>query len=264
VTVPPELTLEVVIHADAERLAQSVAVRLLSGLSEAQASRGDASVVLTGGRIGTAVLESVAGHPAVGELDWSRLDVWWGDERFLPSGDPDRNETQARAALLEHVPVDPARVFPMPASDGPDGDDVDAAAARYAATLASRAGPEAAEPVPRFDILMLGVGPDGHVASLFPGLPGVDDDRPVIGVRNSPKPPPVRISMTYPTLSAANEIWLVVSGEDKATPVRLALEGASKHEIPAAGVRGRQRTLWLIDQAAASQLPYTVERTAAP
>jgi 6-phosphogluconolactonase len=82
-------------------------------------------------------------------------------------------------------------------------------------------------------------------------------------VRNSPKPPPVRISMTFPTLSEANEIWLVVSGEDKATPVRLALEGAPKQKIPAAGVRGRQRTLWLIDQAAASQLPYSVERTAA-
>jgi 6-phosphogluconolactonase len=260
---PPELTPDVVIHADAEQLAKSVAVRLMSGLAEVYAERGEASVVLTGGRIGIAVLTAVANAPSTADLDWSKLDVWWGDERFLPSGDPDRNDTQARDALLNHVPVDPARVFPMPASDGPDGDDVDAAAERYARTLASRAKPEDG-PVPRFDILMLGVGPDGHVASLFPGLPGVDDERSVIGVRNSPKPPPVRISMTFPTLSAANEIWLVVSGEDKATPVRLALEGAPKHEIPAAGVRGRQRTLWLIDQAAASQLPYSVERTAAP
>jgi 6-phosphogluconolactonase len=262
---PPELTPEVIIHADAERLAKSVAERLVSGLVAAQSSSGDASVVLTGGRIGIAVLAAVADSPAAtNAIDWRRLDVWWGDERFLPSGDPDRNETQAREALLDHVPVDPARVFPMPASDGPDGDDVDAAAERYAQTLAARAKPEDGGPVPRFDILMLGVGPDGHVASLFPGLPGTQEERSVVGVRDSPKPPPIRISMTFPTLAAANEVWLVVAGEDKASAVRLAVEGASKDEIPAAGVRGRQRTLWLVDQAAASQLPHTVERLAAP
>ena len=261
---PPELTPDVIIHADPERLAHSVAERLASGLTTVQDRQGEASVVLTGGRIGIAVLAAVASSPSANRIDWRRLDVWWGDERFLPNGDPDRNETQAREALLDHVPVDPTGVFAMPASDGPDGADVDAAADRYAATLAARAKPEDGGPVPRFDILLLGVGPDGHVASLFPGLPGTHDERPVIGVRGSPKPPPVRISMTFPTLAAANEVWLIVAGEDKASAVRLALEGAGKHEIPAAGVRGRQRTLWLVDQAAASQLPQTIERLAAP
>ena len=120
----------VAVHADADLLAQAVAARLLVRLLDAQADRGEASVVLTGGRIAAAVYRAVRDAPARDAVDWSRVDVWWGDERFLPAGDPDRNETQARAALLDALPLDPARVHPMPASDGPAGDDPEAAAAR--------------------------------------------------------------------------------------------------------------------------------------
>lgn len=131
----------VAVHADAELLAQAVAARLVVKLLDAQAARGQASVVLTGGRIAAAVYRAVAALPARDAVDWSRVDVWWGDERFLPGGDPDRNETQARAALLDAVPLDPARVHPMPASDGPAGPDPEEAAARYAAELAAAARP---------------------------------------------------------------------------------------------------------------------------
>ncbi|MBO4205937.1 6-phosphogluconolactonase, partial [Micromonospora echinofusca] len=159
----------VAVHADPDLLAQAVAARLVVAILDAQADRGAASVVLTGGRIAAAVYRAVGALPARHAVDWSRVDVWWGDERFLPAGHPDRNETQARAALLDALPLDPARVHPMPPSDGPAGDDPEAAAAGYAASLAAAAGPGAV--LPRFDVLMLGVGEDGHVASVFPGHP---------------------------------------------------------------------------------------------
>jgi 6-phosphogluconolactonase len=243
---------EVIVYRDGTLLAQAAAARLVTGLTDAAAARGSASVVLTGGGIGTKVLEELAAAPARDAIDWRHLDIWWGDERFVPAGDPDRNETGARAALLDHVDADPARVHPMPGPDGPDGDDPDAAAARYASWLADAAGPEGA--VPAFDVLMLGIGPEGHVASLFPGLPALDDDRPVVAVRNSPKPPPTRLSLTLPSIQAAREVWILASGEEKADAVALALSGDGPVPVPAAGARGRQRTLFLLDGAAAAKV----------
>uniref|UniRef100_UPI0028115682 6-phosphogluconolactonase n=1 Tax=Streptomyces sp. TaxID=1931 RepID=UPI0028115682 len=156
-------------------------------------------------------------------------------------------------ALLDRVPLDPARVHAMPASDGPHGDDADAAAAAYAAELAAAGGPDG---VPSFDVLMLGVGPDTHVASLFPELPAVrETERTVVGVHAAPKPPPTRISLTLPAIRAAKEVWLLAAGEDKAGAAALALSGAGEVQVPAAGARGRSRTLWLLDAAAAAELP---------
>jgi 6-phosphogluconolactonase len=132
----------VVVHRDATVLAQAVAARIITVVVDAQAARGEASIVLTGGGIGGATLRELAESPARFAIDWSRLSVWWGDERFLPSGHPDRNETQAREALLDRMDVDPDRVHPMPASDGPLGDDLDAAAEQYAVELAAAARPE--------------------------------------------------------------------------------------------------------------------------
>jgi 6-phosphogluconolactonase len=252
---------EVVVYRDGPLLAQAVAARLVTGLTDAFAARGGASVVLTGGGIGTKVLAELAAAPARDAIDWPHLDIWWGDERFVPAGDPDRNETGARAALLDHVGVDPARVHAMPGPDGPDGDDPEAAAARYAAWLADAAlagtgGSGGHGPVPSFDVLMLGIGPEGHVASLFPGQPALGDSRPVVAVRDSPKPPPTRLSLTLPSLQAAREVWILASGEEKADAVALALTGDGPDgPVPAAGARGRQRTLFLLDSAAAAKVP---------
>jgi 6-phosphogluconolactonase len=254
----------VVVHRVASVLAQAVAARLVTALVDAQAARGSASLVLTGGGIGIATLRELAASPARDAVDWDALDVWWGDERFLPAGHPDRNETQAREALLDSVGVDPARVHPMGASDGPDGDDLDTAAERYADALAKAARPEDHGPVPRFDVLLLGVGPDGHVASLFPEAPALYDDRTVIPVRGAPKPPPTRLTLSQAAINAANEVWLIAAGEEKAAAARMALSGAGPTAVPAAGVRGRSRTLWLLDRAAASRLPAGLSRLASP
>ncbi|MET8137656.1 6-phosphogluconolactonase [Streptomyces sp. NPDC005251] len=249
-------TPQLVVHRDKELMAQAAAARLITKIVDAQASRGYASIVLTGGRNGNGLLAALASAPARDAVDWARIDLWWGDERYLPEGDPDRNDTQARAALLDAVPLDPARVHPMPASDGPHGADVEAAAEAYAAELAKAAGPENHGSVPAFDVLMLGVGPDTHVASLFPELPAVrETERTVVGVHGAPKPPPTRISLTLPAIRSAREVWLLAAGEDKAEAAAIALSGAGEIQAPAAGAYGRSRTLWLLDAAAASQLP---------
>jgi 6-phosphogluconolactonase len=247
----------VVVHSDPDVLAHAVAARLVVRLVDAQAARGVASIVLTGGRIAAAVYESVADSPARDAVDWSRVDVWWGDERFLPDGHPDRNETQARAALLDALPLDPARVHPMPASDGPTGDDPEAAAAAYAADLAAAARP-GSEQLPHFDVLLLGVGEEGHVASVFPEAPAAYEHRPVVAVRGCPKPPPTRVSLTIPAINTAEEVWLLAAGTEKAGAVGMALSGAGPVQVPAAGVHGVERTLWLLDRAAAAQVPLKV------
>lgn len=208
------------------------------------------------GRNGNGLLAALAGSPARDAIDWAHLDLWWGDERFLPEGDPERNVTQAREALLDAVPLDPARVHAMAPSDGPFGSDVEAAAAAYAAELAAAAGPEDHAQVPSFDVLMLGVGPDTHVASLFPEHPATHESvRTVVGVHGSPKPPPTRISLTFPAIRAAREVWLLAAGEDKAGAVALALSAPGEVQAPASGAYGRSRTLWLLDRAAAAKLP---------
>lgn len=244
----------VVVHRDATLLAQAVAARMIIAVVDAQAARGTASVVLTGGGIGGATLRELLSSPARDAVDWSRLDVWWGDERFLPAGHDDRNETQARDALLDHIPVDPSRVHAMPPSDGDVGDDLDEAANRYAKELQSAVGPDDDGQSPRFDVLLLGVGPDGHVASLFPEAPALSDERAVIPVRGAPKPPPARLSMSLATINSAREIWLIAAGEEKAGAVRSGLSGVTPPAIPAGAVRGQEATRWLLDQAAASSL----------
>ena len=253
-----------VVHRDATLLARAVAARLITRLVDLQAAGGVASLVLEGGGIGIRTLAEVAASPARDAVDWGALDVWWGDERFLPRGDPERNETKARAALLDAVDLDPARVHPMPASDGEGGADPEAAAQRYADELRAAARPEDHASVPSFDLVLLGVGPDGHTASLFPELPALYDERPVVAVRGAPKPPPVRLTLTLSSLNAGREVWVVASGADKADAVALALSGAGPVQVPAAGVRGRARTLWLLDVAAAARLPASLPRHASP
>jgi len=248
-------TPDVVIEPDADHLARAVASALVARLSAAQAVHGTASVVLTGGGIGTAVLQRVAelaAEPEHAVVDWNAVDVWWGDERFVPVDDPDRNELGARDALLTTVPLDPERVHPMPSSDA-GFDEPEEAAAWYAEQLSAAA--EDGRDLPRIDVLMLGMGPEGHVASIFPDSPAVSDDRPVLAVRGCPKPPPTRVSLGYSAITSAEEVWLLVSGAAKAGAVAQALSGATRQQIPAAGARGRRATRWLLDADAASELP---------
>jgi 6-phosphogluconolactonase len=235
---------------DAAALAADAARRALSALDAAIGERGEAHLVVTGGGILEQTLAAMAQPDA---LQWSRVHVWWGDERYVPANSDERNDRPAMSLLFDKVPVDPSHLHRMPAADAGFGDDAEAAADSYAAELAAAAG---GTDVPAFDVVLLGVGPDGHCASLFPGHPGTRvTDAAVIAVHDSPKPPPTRLSLTFPALDAARQVWFVVSGEGKADAVARALGGAPREEVPSAGPRGREATLWLVDRAAASKLP---------
>lgn len=243
---------EVSRYADPATLTQDVADRLLGLLAEVQAAGRTPSVALTGGTIAVDLYRTVQQSPRCPDVDWSNVDLWWGDERFVPAGDPQRNSGQAREALLDHVPLEPARVHEMAPSDGRYGDDVDAAAAGYAEELSAGTALDGSGPI--FDLLLLGIGEDGHCASLMPGTPEVHDTRPVVPVRNSPKPPPTRISLTMGPLTRGRELWWIAAGASKAEPVRAAVAGADVDKVPAAGPKGTERTIWFVDEAAAGAL----------
>jgi 6-phosphogluconolactonase len=242
----------VFVYADKQALASTIAERLIKKLTRFIAERGEATVVLTGGTMGSASLAAVNASPNRDSVDWAKVNLWWGDERWLPDADPERNETQAREALLAHIPLDPERVHPFPASDGDLT--LDEAAAEYATEL-KHAAPDGAD-YPAFDITFLGVGPDGHIASLFPERPGIREEHEiVIPVRNSPKPPPERLSLTLPVINSSERIWLMLAGADKASALGLALADASVFEVPVAGAHGRRSTKFLVDQDAAAEVP---------
>jgi 6-phosphogluconolactonase len=223
------------VHASPDELATAVAGAFLRLLTVRQGTGDIPQVALTGGTIAEKIHREIARLASTSDVDWSRVDFFWGDERFVAADSDERNAKEAHATFLDRVGADPARVYDVPSTD--DVDSVAAAATSYAETV-RRVGRGS------FDLLMLGVGPDGHVASLFPGFPQLDvDDQIAVPVTGSPKPPPERV-------------WFVVSGAEKAEAVgrALAAEPPTVHEIPAVGVRGEVETTWFLDHDAASRL----------
>ncbi|ASW91004.1 6-phosphogluconolactonase [Mycobacterium marseillense] len=238
------------IFPDSQALVAAAATRLTDTIANAVAARGRALVVLTGGGNGIGLLESLVDRP----VEWSKVHLFWGDERYVPEDDDERNDKQARAALLDHIDIPSSQVHPMPASDGEFGGDLAAAALAYEQLLAANAAP--GQPVPTFDVHLLGMGPEGHINSLFPDTPAVlETTRMVVSVEDSPKPPPQRITLTLPAIARSREVWLMVSGAGKAEAAAAAIGGAAPVSVPAAGAVGLDSTLWLLDEDAASKLP---------
>jgi 6-phosphogluconolactonase len=237
------------VHEDAAALATSVAGELLTRLAEAQERGRVPNIGLTGGSIAEAVHREVARLAFGSDVDWARVVVWWGDERFVAPDDPERNAGQARAAFLDAVGIPDANVHEMPSTA--TAGDVGLGAAAYAAEVREHGSGE-------FEVLMLGMGPDGHIASLFPGHPALDvADAIAVAVTESPKPPPERISLTFEAFERSRSVWFLVSGEGKAGAVARALSETDPpdvHEIPAVGVAGTEETIWFLDRAAASRL----------
>jgi len=249
-------TKRVIIKRDPEVLAEYVATRFMNRIVKRVAEGKRMHVCLTGGTMGGAVLRTAARDPRVAEVDWSLVHFWFGDERFVPRDSDDRNEKQAREAFLDALDIPAANIHAVASSD--EDLDLDAAAIAYADELAQFAPSDRSEtgPWPSFDICFLGVGPDAHIASLFPDRAEISvTDRATVPVRDSPKPPSDRVSLTRPVINSSKRVWMVIAGADKAAALGLALAGASYQSVPAAGAKGRRRTAFFVDESAADQVP---------
>ena len=250
--------------ADPESVADAVAAAMVRVLEAGVAERGVAHVALTGGSMGARTVHALAAlvgtsasagarTPASASADlaedtWSKIHIWWGDERFVPEGHADRNAQQALDAGLDQIPVPAANIHASPAGSEPS--QLAEAAAKWASELAVHAPEGAASP--SFDIVLLGVGPDAHVASLFPDRSELHErDQATVPVTDSPKPPSLRLSLTVPAINAAERVWFVVAGADKASAVKAARATRDDPHLPASWVHGTAETVWWLDRAAA-------------
>lgn len=235
------------VYEDSSALTDAVARAFIELVARVQATGRDPHVVLTGGSAAAAVHGKVASLAPHSAVDWSRVHFWWGDERFLPAEDEERNAVQARTAMLDPLGVAGGCVHAVPASDSVP--EVETAAQQYAAELEAHA-PEA------FDLVMLSLGPDGHIASLFPGHAALDAESRewTVAVRESPKPPPERVSMTLGALSRTSELWVMAAGSEKAEMLaRTRTTGAVSEAPLRALLHGEARVQWHMDEAAASR-----------
>jgi 6-phosphogluconolactonase len=242
----------VIVAASRQELAELVADKFIIRVRKSAKRHGSAHIVLTGGSVASEFHRAVATHPDRDTVDWSAVHVWWGDERFVPAGDADRNEGQAESDVLAALALPASNIHRMPAAD--DGASLAGAAEAYQAELARFAGQNG--PWPDFDLAFAGVGPDGHVLSVFPGSPEAAlTEETVVGVASSPKPPPKRLTMSVPLVNRSKRVWLIAAGADKSSAVGLALANAHTLEVPAAGLRGTQSTKVFIDADLASGVP---------
>jgi 6-phosphogluconolactonase len=219
--------------AIAKQAAKDLAERILSNTASKPFH-----LVLTGGTVGTKTLAELA--PLLADVDLSNLQLWWGDERFVDIQSPDRNFLQASQALISKISIPEANLHQMPAAGYQS---LEQEAANFASHIEQVA--------PVFDVVLLGVGPDGHVASLFPDSKAMPFGQFVVAEASSPKPPSQRISLSFSALSSASEVWFLVSGKDKAIAVSKALRD---QELPAGRIKGKEITRWYLDTQAAAEL----------
>ncbi len=229
--------------ADPAALAHRVAEWMMSA---ALAATGTFRVSLSGGSTPKALYALLASEEFRGRFPWRRVSWYWGDERFVPHDHPDSNYRMAREAMLDKAPVPAENIHPVPADGSPED-----AAARYERVLQQAYGAATLDPAHAlFDLTLLGLGADGHTASLLPGEPVLEErERWVAMVAHGR--PEIRITMTYPVIESSRRVAFLVAGEDKAPILRKIREGGSK--VPAARVRPVGELVWFVDRAATGE-----------
>ena len=223
---------------DAQGVAEQVAADLLNFVSEALQSQVRVDIAVTGGTVGIATLSAARSLP-FNSLELDRLHIWWGDERFVESTSADRNALQARNAWIKDLNIAASNIHEFPSLDS--GFSLDEAAKSFGEHFSSNGI--------TFDLMLMGMGPDGHIASLFPGKAAGESVACVIAEHNSPKPPPQRLSFSYDTINQSRQIWFTVAGSDKAEAVAKAF-GDQSELIPAGRIQGKEKTVWYVDQTA--------------
>lgn len=241
------MSFDIRVFDNAEEISEAVAEESLQAILNAVQNKGKAELVLTGGTLGIAVLEKMHINPTSQEIDWNNVHIWWGDERFLVIDSLERNDLQAVTAFLRHISIPASNIhFPETTTNTAN---VKMAAAEYETELLEHFG---SEDEIYFDALLLGIGPDGHIASLFPHHETLLSESLVVSVTDSPKPPPERISFSFKTISKAEKIWTFASGAAKAEAIEKALNGALKDEIPLVGVFAKDAKYLYLDKELAS------------
>lgn len=243
---------EIEVYPDPQSLAEAAAGHIVRIAAEAIAARGRFTIGLPGGSTPRALFTLLASPAWAGRIDWALVHVFWGDERCVPPDHPDSNYRLARETLLEHVPIPAGHVYRIPAELPPP-----TAAHAYEQTLRAFFGEgDPALPQPRFDLLLQGLGDDGHTASLFPGTAALHETTRWVVENYVPRLDAWRITLTAPAINAAAHVIFLVSGASKANALQAVLRGPHRpHEYPAQLIQPRAgQVWWLADQAAAEQL----------
>jgi 6-phosphogluconolactonase len=237
------------VFADEETLSREAAELFAAQAVAAVARRGRFAVLLAGGSTPRRTYERLAAAPLCNRIPWTQVHCFWGDERCLPEGDSMRNESMVRTALLDHVPVRPEHLHPIRCDGAP------AQAAAYAAEREDFFG---ADP-PSFDLVLLGMGTDGHTASLLPGSSSLDEQVQWTAVTRRPEESFSRVTLTAPLLNQAALVVILVTGRDKAGVLREALAESDRQPLlPVQLIRPQTGALhWFVDREAASLLEGT-------
>jgi len=232
-------------------LAGVVADEIAASIQDAVSERGECSLALAGGRTPGSIYRSLSKPPRVGEVEWDKVKIFWGDERWVAPDDTQSNYNMVRETLLSVIPQPGPKIFPIPTSGGSAADGAD----KYERILKEEITDKASS-VPIFDIVLLGIGEDGHTASIFPGSPVVKEKKRLVVDVTGRDGGPDRITLTPKVLFSARKIFFIARGEAKSSVVQRALEGdESPDQLPARlFVHCEQQVSWFLDSSAALKL----------